>query len=74
MSADQKRVSFMTIDSSSDFVRKTDKDTTSGGKGSTIRVEVDLFEPDEYKFPDYNYKKLMFIEKVREIFVCDAGT
>jgi hypothetical protein len=29
-------------------------------------MEVEIFDPDEFKFPDYNYKKLLLIEKVRE--------
>lgn len=66
MSAEPKRVSFMTIDSTNDFSKKSEKDTASGvGKKNSFRLEIDLFEPDEYKFPDYNYKKLLFIEKVK---------
>lgn len=66
MSAEPKRVSFMTIDTSDDFLKKSEKDVSSGGsKKNSFRLEVDLFEPDEYKFPDYNYKKLLFIEKVK---------
>lgn len=76
MSAEPKRVSFMTIDSTNDFSKKSEKDTSSGTtKKNSLRLEVDLFEPDEYKFPDYNYKKLLFIEKVKKKYsASDAGT
>lgn len=60
--SEAKRVSFMTIDSAEDFPKKS-----LGAKKKTFRMEVEIFEPDEYKFPDYNYKKLMFIEKVKKI-------
>lgn len=61
--SEAKRVSFMTIDTADDFPKKSEKESV-GGKKKTFRVEVEIFEPDEYKFPDYNYKKLLFIEKV----------
>lgn len=65
MSADPKRVSFMTIESSNDFLKKPEKDTNAGNiKNKTLRLDLEIFEPDEYKFPEYNYKKLIYIEKV----------
>jgi hypothetical protein len=63
--SEAKRVSFMTIDSAEDFPKKSEKEA-SGGKKKTFRMEVEIFDPDEFKFPDYNYKKLLLIEKVRE--------
>ena len=67
MSADLKRVSFMTIDTSSDFLKKPEKDTNTGNsKNKSVRLDLEIFEPDEYKFPEYNYKKLIYIEKVRK--------
>lgn len=65
MSAEPKRVSFMTIDTSSDFLKKPEKDTTAGNtKNKSFRLDLEIFEPDEYKFPEFNYKKLIYIEKV----------
>lgn len=65
MSAEPKRVSFMTIDTSSDFLKKPEKETTTGNnKTKTLRLNLAIFEPDEYKFPQFNYKKLIHIEKV----------
>jgi hypothetical protein len=63
--SEQKRVSFMTIDSSSDFLKKPEKDAPTGNnKSKSIRLDLDVFEPDEYKFSEFNYKKLIHIEKV----------
>lgn len=73
MSADPtKRVNFMSMGDSSDFLKKPEK---SGGSGSskvkTLRLDLEIFEPDEYKFPEFNYKKLVHIEKVIwTIFLC----
>lgn len=63
--SEAKRVSFMTIDSGEDFPKKSEKDASSGKK-KTFRMEVEIFEPDEFKFPDYNYKRLVLIEKVKK--------
>jgi hypothetical protein len=53
---------------SSSFMKKSsEKESTNGGASSekkTIRLDLDLFEPDEYKFPEFNFKKLIAIEKV----------
>lgn len=66
MSVEPKRVTFMTIDSSpSEFLKKPEKETTTGNsKSKSIRLDLDIFEPDEYKFSEFNYKKLVHIEKV----------
>jgi hypothetical protein len=67
MSEPPKRVSFMTIESTSDFLKKPEKtDAAAGSKLKSVRMELDIFEPDEYKFPEFNYKKLIHIEKVTE--------
>lgn len=59
-----KRV-FMTMGDSSDFLKKPEKNAGTGGsKSKTLRLDLDLFEPDEYKFPEFNYKNLVHIEKV----------
>lgn len=54
--------------STSSFLKKSEKETSGGGGGSaekkTTRLELELFEPDEYKFPEFNFKKLIAIEKV----------
>lgn len=61
--SEAKRVSFMTIDTADDFPKKSEKDKSGGKK--TFRLELEIFEPSQTNFPDYNYKKLMFIEKVK---------
>lgn len=59
-----KRV-FSSVGDSSEFLKKPEKNAGSGsGKSKTIRFELELFEPDEFKFPEFNYKKLVHIEKV----------
>lgn len=63
--ADPSKRVFMTIGDSSEFLKKPEKNAgTASGKSKTLRFDLDLFEPDEYKFPEYNYKKLVHIEKV----------
>jgi hypothetical protein len=65
MSAEPKRVSFMTIDSSTDFLKKPEKEKeASTGKSKTFRLELDISEPDARTHSDFNYKKLIHIEKV----------
>jgi hypothetical protein len=62
--SDPKRV-FMTMGDSSDFLKKPEKNAgTTGSKSKTLRLDLGLFEPDEYKFPEFNYQKLVHIEKV----------
>lgn len=64
MSADPKRV-FLPMGDSSDFLKKPEKNTgATNSKSKTLRLELELFEPDEYKFPEFNYRKLVHIEKV----------
>ncbi|XP_070493756.1 yemanuclein isoform X2 [Chironomus tepperi] len=77
MSAETKRVSFMTIDTSSDFLKKPEKDTPAGNtKNKSFRLDLEIFEPDEYKFPEFNYKKLIYIEKkkVKKLAKLPNGT
>jgi hypothetical protein len=64
-----KRASFLTVGSSSDFLKKPDKDTaTKSEKGKSLRLNLDLFEPDLNTFPEFNYKRLLHIEKVISFF------
>lgn len=59
-----KRV-FMPIGDSSEFIKKPEKNAgTLANKNKTLRLDLDLFEPDERTFPEFNYKKLVHIEKV----------
>lgn len=59
-----KRV-FMPMGDSSEFIKKPEKNAGTGGtKSKTLRLDLDLFEPDERTFPEFNYKKLVHIEKV----------
>lgn len=59
-----KRV-FMPMGDSSDFLKKPEKNAGTGSsKSKTLRLDLDLFEPDERTFPEFNYKKLVHIEKV----------
>ncbi|CAH1726947.1 unnamed protein product [Chironomus riparius] len=77
MSAEPKRVSFMTIDTSSEYLKKPEKDTTAGNtKSKSFRLDLEIFEPDEYKFPEFNYKKLIYIEKkkVKKLAKLPNGT
>lgn len=61
-----KRVPFMTVVSgSTDLLKKPEKDTTtSNTKSKSLRMELNLFQPTTEKFPEFNYKKLLHIEKV----------
>lgn len=60
-----ERAAFMSMGDSSDFLKKPEKNDASGGnKAKTTRLTLDLFEPDEFKFPEFNYAKLVQIEKV----------
>lgn len=63
--ADPTKRVFMSMGDSSDFLKKPEKSAGTGSsKSKTLRLDLDLFEPDEYKFPEFNYKKLVHIEKV----------
>lgn len=63
--ADPTKRVFMTTADSSELLKKPDKNTgTVNGKSKSLRLELELFEPDEYKFPEFNYGKLVHIEKV----------
>lgn len=62
--ADPKRA-FMTMGDSSEFLKKPDKNAgTTSSKSKTLRLVLELFEPDEFKFNEFNYEKLVHIEKV----------
>ncbi|KAG5671134.1 hypothetical protein PVAND_001348 [Polypedilum vanderplanki] len=64
MSAEPKRVSFMTIEPSTDFLKKPEKEKEStAGKSKTIRLELEICEPDARNCSDFNYKRLIHIEK-----------
>lgn len=70
--ADPSKRVFMSMDDNSEFLKKPDKITgTASGKNKTLRFDLDLFEPDEYKFPEFNYTKLVHIEKV--IWTTEGG-
>lgn len=63
--ADPTKRALMTIGDSSEVLKKPDKGAGTGtGKSKTLRFDLELFEPDEYKFPEFNYKNLKAIEKV----------
>lgn len=63
--ADPTKRALMTIGDSSEVLKKPDKSAGTGSeKSKTLRFDLELFEPDEYKFPEFNYKKLVHIEKV----------
>lgn len=61
-----ERAAFMPMGDSSDFLpKKSEKGSASGNsKRKTIRISLDLFEPDEITFPEFNYAKIVQIEKV----------
>lgn len=48
-----------------------DKTSNSGGGGNkkkkSFRISVDLFEPDADSFPEYNFRQLLVLEKVRSL-------
>lgn len=55
-----------------DFLPQTDKSATApsapaGTKvlAKTIRLNVELFQTDSNKYPEFNYAKLLHLEKVR---------
>lgn len=55
----------MPMGDSSDFLKKPEKIAGTGSsKSKTLRLDLDLFEPDLHSFPEFNYKKLVHIEKV----------
>ena len=59
-----KRV-LLSMNDTSDFLKKPDKSIrSSSDKSKTLRIDLDLFEPDEYKFPEFNFKNLIHFEKV----------
>lgn len=65
MSAEPTKRVFMAMGDSSEFLKKPEKNAgTDSSKNKTIRLVLELFEPDEHKFPEFNYKKLVHIEKV----------
>lgn len=43
-----------------------DKSGSGGSKKKTsFRIEVNLFEPDADSFPEFNFRQLLLVEKVR---------
>lgn len=63
--ADPTKRALMTIGDSSEVLKKPVKGAgTESSKSKSLRFDLDLFEPDEYRFPEFNYKKLVHIEKV----------
>ena len=65
MSAADPAKRVLPIGDNTELLKKPEKNAgTVNSKSKTIRLDLDLFEPDEYKFPEFNYKKLVHIEKV----------
>lgn len=63
--ADPSKRVLMSMNDSSEFLKKPEKNAgTASGKSKTLRLELDLFEPDANNFPEFNYTKLVQIEKV----------
>lgn len=54
----------MTMGDSSEFLKKPDKNAGTSGGNKTVRLLLELFEPDESKYNEFNYEKLVHIEKV----------
>ena len=66
--ADPTKRALMTIGDSSEVLKKPEKVTGTGNvKSKSLRFDLDLFEPDEYKFPEFNYKKLVHNEKIEKV-------
>lgn len=57
MSADTKR-------DSGGFLKKPDRPDKRDRPGTSQRIDLELFEPDEHNFPEFNFKKLVHIAKV----------
>ncbi|CRK89368.1 CLUMA_CG003124, isoform A [Clunio marinus] len=65
--ADSTKRVFMSMGDSNELLKKPEKNTgTIVNKSKTFRLDLDLFEPDEHKFPEFNYKKLAYIEKKKQ--------
>lgn len=56
-----------------DFLAQSEKSVAGSGSGSsattkgstkTIRINVELFQTDSNKYPEFNYAKLLHVEKV----------
>jgi hypothetical protein len=63
--ADPSKRVLMSMDEPSEFLKKPEKNSGSvSGKSKTLRLDLDLFEPDANNFPEFNYTKLVQIEKV----------
>lgn len=58
MSVDTKR------DSAGFLGKKPDKLEKRESGSKSLRIDLELFEPDEHNSPEFNYKKLMHLEKV----------
>lgn len=64
MSNELKRVPLVVVPSG-EILKKSDKDASvKSSKSKSLRLELKLFEPTEETFPEFNYNRLMHIEKV----------
>lgn len=60
-----------------DFLAQSEKSAAGSGSGSsatkgstkTIRINVELFQTDSNKYPEFNYAKLLHLEKVSFTFI-----
>lgn len=55
----------MSADSKGFLKKPADKLDTSSSK--SLRIDLELFEPDEHNSPEFNYKKLVHIAKVKVV-------
>lgn len=50
---------------STGFLKKPDKlEKRRDSCSKSLRIDLELFEPDEHNSPEFNYKKLVHLEKV----------
>lgn len=61
--SDPKRVTFETISSGSSKSLTSDAPTKDE---QAVRLELKLFEPNANTFPQFNFKKLCRVEKVKK--------
>ncbi|XP_055380993.1 yemanuclein [Condylostylus longicornis] len=52
--------------STSKSVNNTGSNSSNSGKNKTFRYDLELFEPDSKVFPEFNFSKMMHIEKKKQ--------
>lgn len=68
--------SLMTAGSSrfgGDFLAPSEKSTSGLGNkngSKTLRLKVELFQTDSNKYPEFDYAKLLHVEKVSILNIC----